>query len=268
MKTLLLSITLLLSLSLSAQNAAQNCSTVANCGSCTGSYTWNTSSAFTPTILFSGGGFAKDLQSSNYGFNIPSTGSITGISVMFVHSSVYSHPTALVDTLASLLKGGVVSGNSKHSLTGPYNSTTTANVTLGGTGDLWGTTWTPADINASNFGFNFKLYLANVGNVDLKIWQGIIINVYYLTPSGIIESQTKTSAISNVKINNSVMGLTDFEKLDNPTLQVFDLTGKQILNVNPIETPSIDLSFLETGVYFYQIKSVQENRSKKFIITK
>lgn len=268
MKTILLLVSSLFLINVNAQNSVKNASVVANCSSCSGTYSWNFPAAMTHTIMMGGPGFAKDLQATNYGFNIPLTASITGIGVQFFHSSNFSHPTALVDTVVSLLKGGVVAGTDKRNLTGPYNSATAANVNLGGMGDMWGTTWTPTEINASNFGFNFKIYLHNVGNVDLNIMQGFVITVYYTSSTGINESQTQTGTISSVLFKENEIVFSDFEKLENPIVQIYDLTGKSILKLNPLEIKKMDLSFLNQGVYFYQITSSQENRSKKFIITK
>ena len=268
MKTLILSISLLFLVNLNAQNSVKNSTVVSNCSSCTGTYTWNTTSAFTPSVMIAGPGFVRDLQATNFGFNIPLTASITGIQVQFFHSSSFPHPTALVDTVVSLLKGGVVSGVNKNNLTPAYNSTTATMVNLGGMSDVWGTSWTPTDINAANFGFNFKLYLYNVGNVDLRISQGFIITVYYSTSTGLIESQTKNGAMSFVSLKNNEMTFLDFEKLENPSVHIYDLTGKQVAKINPIETPQIDLSLLNAGIYFYQINSVQLNLKKKFLITK
>ena len=60
---------------------------------------------------------------------------------------------ALQDSNVQLLKAGAPVGSNKAVATnwGFTNST----VTYGSSADLWGTTWTPADVNASNFGLRF-----------------------------------------------------------------------------------------------------------------
>ncbi len=73
--------------------------------------------------------------------------------------SVYTNTTtggsisALQDLTVQLLKAGSPVGSNKASSSGWSTSKTTVN--YGSTSDLWGTTWTAADLNASNFGLRF-----------------------------------------------------------------------------------------------------------------
>jgi len=251
---------------LHSQNSVNNTSVIANCGSCSGSYTWNTSAPFQPTIMISGPGFTKDLQANNYGFSIPSNATITGIHVALIHAHVFTHPTALNDTVVSLLKGGVPTGANKIGVTGPYNQTVTTTENFGGTGDLWSTTWTPADINATNFGFNLKMHATAVGNLDMKIFQGFVITVYYSIASGITEFQTRNSQIGSAYINGSFLNLANFEKLTAASVQLYDLNGKHIMDIDPIQNSKTDLSLLKNGIYFIKTTSHQENWNQKFIL--
>ena len=60
---------------------------------------------------------------------------------------------ALEDNTVQLLQGGSPVGSNK-AVTTIYG-TTSSTVTYGSTSDLWGTTWTAAQVNASNFGLRF-----------------------------------------------------------------------------------------------------------------
>jgi hypothetical protein len=60
---------------------------------------------------------------------------------------------ALSDHTVQLLKAGTPVGTNK--ATASIWSTTSTTVTYGSASDLWGTTWLPADLNASNFGLRF-----------------------------------------------------------------------------------------------------------------
>ncbi|MCI2432355.1 hypothetical protein LM602_07380 [Candidatus Acetothermia bacterium] len=84
-----------------------------------------------------------------FGFSIPAAAIIQGITVelKFADSSTGG-------ALAQLLKGGVPVGTYKTFFrpSGATSCSTSAFLTLGGSVDLWGATWTAADINASNFG--------------------------------------------------------------------------------------------------------------------
>ena len=60
---------------------------------------------------------------------------------------------ALEDATVQLLKAGSPVGSNKASSS--TWSTSSSTVTYGSTSDLWGTTWTASDLNASNFGLRF-----------------------------------------------------------------------------------------------------------------
>lgn len=64
------------------------------------------------------------------------------------------------DQSVRLLKAGVITGNNYAQTTAAW-STTDTYTTYGGAGDLWGTTWTEAQINASNFGAVFSASVQN-----------------------------------------------------------------------------------------------------------
>jgi len=102
------------------------------------------------------------LQATNFGFTIPTGSTITGITVKFVRWASSSSPGCCIHDLhVQLLKNGVVGGTDKATSTywpqagasGPAPGG--ASVNYGSATDLWGQTWTPADIDASNFGVQF-----------------------------------------------------------------------------------------------------------------
>ncbi|HYG52000.1 MAG TPA: hypothetical protein VD905_13910 [Flavobacteriales bacterium] len=90
------------------------------------------------------------LRFTNFGFSIPATSVITGITVEVEKKADFG--SYVEDNGMALLKGGVEVGNnySMYGVAWPYTDTY---VSYGGCTDLWGETWTPADINAANFGF-------------------------------------------------------------------------------------------------------------------
>lgn len=90
-----------------------------------------------------------ELQGATFGFDIPNNAIIDGIiaQIEVPSSSRWSESTGSV----RLQKAGSNVGDNKAG-TGAALS----NVwTYGGAADLWGTTWTPAEINAANFGLSF-----------------------------------------------------------------------------------------------------------------
>jgi hypothetical protein len=97
---------------------------------------------------------AKGMFNSPVGNNIPSTAIIRGIQVDIIRMA--SATSSLRDEDVFLLKAGSASGSDK-AATGTDWLTTDVNATYGGPDDLWGTTWTPAEINAANFGVRLRI---------------------------------------------------------------------------------------------------------------
>lgn len=71
-------------------------------------------------------------------------------------SSSNAGSDSIDDQYVQLVKGGTPVGDSRDTSTDWPTTMTAAN--YGSTSDLWGTTWTPADINASNFGVGLTCY--------------------------------------------------------------------------------------------------------------
>lgn len=122
------------------------------------------------------------LVETGFGFAIPASAIITGIKVdverrqqgVLVGSSVK-------DNSIKIVKGGVIVAGSEHASAGGWPSAD-ALVSYGGAGDLWGTTWTPADINAANFGTAYASASLNAGLAALFLSAEIDhmrITVYY-----------------------------------------------------------------------------------------
>ncbi len=120
------------------------------------------------------------LQSSNYGFAIPAGAIINGITVNI--SRQVATTSNMFDNVVSLVKGGTITGNNLASGNSWPNSFATA--TYGGATNLWGTTWTPADINASNFGVVLSAR-SNSGSTRQLDVDYIQISVTYTLPSSL-----------------------------------------------------------------------------------
>ena len=95
-----------------------------------------------------GGSPTHYLKATNFGFNIPSPAQILGIQVFVERKAVAG---TIKDSRARIVKAGVV-GTAERALV-PNWPIADASVTYGTPSDLWGNTWTPADINNAGFGF-------------------------------------------------------------------------------------------------------------------
>ena len=98
------------------------------------------------------------LDSTGHSFTIPGNATITGILVE-VKKYAGSMNSVLYDATLRLLKAGAVSGADKAS--GSYWSGMPGYTLYGGPLDMWGTTWTPAQVNAATFGI--RLQAADAG---------------------------------------------------------------------------------------------------------
>ena len=88
------------------------------------------------------------LVATGFGFAVPAGSTISGISARIQRRSDVA--AMITDSRIRIVKGGVIGTTEKS--TGATWPTTQAYTTFGGAADLWGTTWTAADVNAANFG--------------------------------------------------------------------------------------------------------------------
>ena len=115
------------------------------------------------------------LRTTGYGFSIPPTAIIQGIVVEVegYFSSAPASPTMLVN----LVKNGAEVGQQKTNGTDQINETY---VTFGTFTDLWSTTFTPAEVNASNFGASVRAYTSGGSSIFFYV-DHVRISVYYTT---------------------------------------------------------------------------------------
>ena len=89
------------------------------------------------------------LKGTNLGFSVPSGATIDGIEVRTGAGATINDRSTI--TSVKIVKGGTISGNDNAG--GEALTTVEQIFAFGGSTDLWGLTWTPSDVNASNFGF-------------------------------------------------------------------------------------------------------------------
>lgn len=116
------------------------------------------------------------LQATGYAFAIPANATITGIVVTaYVKAGAVQSGT---DYSVLIIKGGTMTGNDHAN--GNAWGTAVAPQVYGNSLDLWGATWAPSDINASNFGVALEASCG--GTASLLSVDYISITVYYTTP--------------------------------------------------------------------------------------
>jgi len=205
-----------------------------------------------------GGGITNYLQGTDFRFYnvpIPNDAFIQGIRLRVRrYSSSDGTGQRLRDSVVRLMKNGVIVGDNK-AVTNTNWSTDFAVRAYGGVNDLWGTTWTPADINTSTFGavlsaVNNHGSLARTGTVDY-----FQVVVYYFRTTtlevggatGIYDdavnlSATLTPAVSGQSISFSLNGIA-------VGTSTTDINGAVVLN-------DVSLSGIDAGVYPAGVEAV------------
>jgi hypothetical protein len=114
------------------------------------------------TVTVPANGFLESqfLKATNFGFAIPAGATVTGIVVGVERSASESSGSRWAfDVSAAIVKGGVVQTAVNKANYFQFWPTTDQVKTYGSATDLWGQTWTPADINATGFGFGLRVML-------------------------------------------------------------------------------------------------------------
>jgi len=139
------------------------------------------------------GNASQHLQIKNLGLKIPATGSsgavttILGITSRIVRSA--SVANSITDNSINLLKAGSVTGTNKGTSTSwPI---VLESATYGGASDLWGTSWTVAEVNASDFGLDIQCISTAAGTIPAIDY--IEIKISY----NISTTNTLTSAVTS-----------------------------------------------------------------------
>lgn len=132
-------------------------------------------------------GNTNTLSISGLGMSVPTGATITGITVAVNRAS--NRTNAVQDVTVQLLKAGVAAGSNKAAVgswpftTGPdkYAIPTSGGVkqVYGANTDMWGTTWTPAQVNASNFGVKFVSNISSTRDTSAALVFPITVTVAY-----------------------------------------------------------------------------------------
>ena len=133
------------------------------------------------------------LKATNFGFSIPSGATIDGIVVEAEVSEIDIDGQGN-DYRARIVKGGTIGATDKANAT--TWGTTDTYLSHGGITDLWGETWTAADINAANFGFALSAQLVT-GTSLLPQIDHIRITVYYSQTAGTLLSPIPQMEMQN-----------------------------------------------------------------------
>ncbi len=139
---------------------------------------------------------SRYLEGTNYGFAIPADATINGIVVTigrFENARGWGQDVR--DDVVRLIKGGIITGTNKAVTRQEWPTGSPVAATYGSTSDLWGTTWTPADINDSNFGVALSAISSNYRTAAVDYMQ---ISVTYTALSQPTAPTVTTQAVTNI----------------------------------------------------------------------
>jgi hypothetical protein len=125
---------------------------------------------------------AQYLKATDYDFAVPSNATIQGITAEVERSA--SVGGVITDQSVRIVKGGSITGDSRAS--GSTWPTSDAYQTYGGSSDLWGESWTPADINSTGFGL--AVVPQTTSSAQARV-DHIRMTVRYTTPSSMETTQ-------------------------------------------------------------------------------
>jgi hypothetical protein len=126
---------------------------------------------FCAKAVFASAGITQYLKVSGFGFALPTHATITGIQVFIERRSAVA--STVCDTVVSLVKSGAIAGDNK--AVADFWIGTDADQAYGGSSDLWGETWTAADINDADFGVvisakSVAISLAYIDHIGVKVY--------------------------------------------------------------------------------------------------
>ncbi|NTW62208.1 DUF5011 domain-containing protein [Candidatus Saccharibacteria bacterium] len=162
-----------------------------------GDYNWSNPSgakisddaSWASANLESGGNTTRYLKATGYNLSIPANATVNGIELRIEKHQVCTDndgcSSSVRDSSVRLVKNGSTTGDNFASATSWTSSDST---TLYGSGsNLWGTTWTAADINNTNFGAVISANRTNGGDRAASV-DNMSIKVYYSLPNTITAS--------------------------------------------------------------------------------
>lgn len=212
--------------------------------------------------------FSRHLTCYNFGFNIPSTATIDGVSITV--AGVPDANGAVYDQVIQLRRDNLnnLYGNNM-SATQPWNINQPDH-TYGSSTELWGLAWTPADVNSSDFGCYIKLdnssgnaHTVQIDAVFITVNYSIGLNSFSVTsaPQQVNAYHDAANQVLNVRMNLPANTAVD--------VTIVDIAGKtcmvQRTNTSEANTVQMGTGFLAPGVYTCVVTYGAEQYSRRFV---
>ncbi|MBI3510862.1 MAG: hypothetical protein HY064_09360 [Bacteroidetes bacterium] len=179
---------------------------------------------------------SRFLYASAFGFSIPAAATIDSIIVDILR--VTNSPASARDSIVQLTDGVSMLGADLHSTT--LWATTATTATYGHSDPLWSYAFTPATINAVNFGTMLKVMNISPMTTNAGV-DHIQMTVYYSTTTGIHSATAAPSSVTWINNNENISAKIHLDKNVQCTSNLYDAEGR-LLN-------SKDLGLLPAGDY-------------------
>jgi hypothetical protein len=147
-----------------------------------------------------GGGNTNYLHANNFNLQIPPPAFIEGIEVTVEKRSLSG---TVIDSRVRIVKGGVVGATELAD--GATWPTVDTIVTYGGPGNLWGETWTAADLNANNFG----VVISATDGLDTAAIDHVTMTVHYSLCGAAPQVGCRTSGKSVLLVKDVSVDIKD-----------------------------------------------------------
>ncbi len=206
---------------------------------------------------------SRYLTAYNFGFNIPQNAVIEGVTIDVIgvpdaNGAVRDCTIALRRDNLNNLYGTNMAGNAPWNVNNPQH-------TYGAPDDLWGLTWTPADVNSPDFGTYIKLQNTsnNFHTVDVD---AVFITVNY---SLNMEVHSVTSSPQTVTMNydalQTALNVTLLSSAPSH-ITITDMMGRVCVQQDAQEnTLQLNLTALAPGLYTVVVEQDGEAVSGKFV---
>lgn len=233
-----------------------------------GTHTWSMPGGGTYGMAFNilPGSLTHGLHVHGFGFNIPAASQIVGVEAVLSYCVMptSSGNTIMKDSIVKLVVNNLPVGANQgcvHNFT-PIVTTHT----YGDPSSTWSVNLTPADVNASTFGF--VSYLKSIGTatsfatIEKSQSMSPKMKVYYVSTTGVIESQTSTAGSYYYSQTLYVKDVYEDTKLE-----VFNLEGRRVYEtIVEKDQTRVDLGKLQTGVYFCKMMLGKKEMIQKILV--
>ncbi|HEX6426591.1 MAG TPA: T9SS type A sorting domain-containing protein [Niastella sp.] len=232
----------------------------------------NNRSMASPTIFLLSGQ-TEYLQATNFGFSIPTAATVCGIEVNIEKSAtnLLLSFTSVTDNNVRIIKNGSRTGTNL-AQNAQWSEDNDASTTYGNNNELWGTSWTPSDINSTNFGVAISASITGIAALlPAARIDNISITVYYLDPS-VLPAHTIQFHVANGANNTALLSWkpTGIDETASFTVErSVNSTKWEMLN-SPAQKNTTAASYTYTdakplpGKSFYRLKMVSASGDVRY----